>query len=287
MTQKTYIIRKSAYGYTDEHYFEMSLGSITDTFTDEAAAYQRLTELEIPLFRSYDMSELEQTSPYTSNEKYQDMREELDAYLKAEFGKSFLMRHEPKGYLMAERNSYLGQDYTDEHIMKIREITGIRFHEMSVFENDVTFYAIWLPYSNKFYQIDRQDMIYTIQHLKDDVELYNAKLQEFRDAVFFYNSYDEALADATYPDAYRLYTNIPLQGTLEELSEQPIMLKSFIETTIGVDYDNDKQAIAINYGINPQDYAGLNALLKQPLFEIREFPYEDAKDIPHAPFEYM
>lgn len=284
MTQKTYIIRKSAYGYTDEYYFEMCLGGITDTFTDEDAAYQRLTELEVPMFRSYDMAELEALTLYGGNSaKYQSVRQALHTYLLEAFGKSFMVQRDNSGYWYAKRDSFLSGKFTDEHIMKIREITGIRFHEMSIFEDEIVFYAIWLPYANKYYQIDAQDIISNSLYLRPA----NKPESEIKDAIYFFNSYEAALDKARQFPFRWWYQKQPISGKLDDLSDQPVMLRSFIETTIGITYDEATQTITLDYGFDSEYILGLNALLKQPLFEIREFPYEAAKDIPHGPFELM
>jgi hypothetical protein len=106
-------------------------------------------------------------------------------------------------------------------------------------------------------------------------------------SIYFYNTYDEALKRAN-----RLYYSLllpqqPISGTLEQLSDQPLLLQSFLNTTMGIDYLYNSQTIQITHHFDKENYGALNALLKQPLFEIREFPYEQAQYVAHEPFEAM
>ena len=264
----TYIIRKSAYAYSDEYYYEQALGVITETFTDKDEAYARLTKLEVPNFRRYDMGEIEQLSICGYLHKYQKERHALDDYLMDTLGFTILTRVEDTDDLYVDMNTHLPDALSDEEIMKIRELTGIRFHELSVFENEIKFYAIWLPLLNKFHHVEHG----------------NAE-----DAIYFFNSYDEALQYASKMNLTRiLRDHKPLHGTLEALSDQPAMLKSFIEATEHISYDEDTKEIKTNYQFwLAGGFGGLNALLKNPLFEIRDFPYEQAKHVPYAPFEFI
>lgn len=283
MSQKTYIIRKVAYGYTDEHYFKICPGGIIDTFTDEDTAYRRLTELEVPMFRSFDMWELEELTPYGGyGKKYQSERQALHSFLLEEFGVSFMRQQDNTGHWYAKRDSFLGGKFTDAHIMKIREITGIRFYEVCVFEDEIVFYAIWLPYAQKYYQIDAQDIIANYRYLRP-----NTPDSEVKDAVYFFNSYQDALDKAMHLPLRWWNKGQSITGRLDDLSDQPTILQSFLETTAGITYHEATQTIVIGQDVDSQHIAGLNALLKQPLFEIREFPYEEAKDIPHGPFELI
>lgn len=266
MGQKIYIIRKSAYGYTDEFFYERNLGAITDTFTDEAEAYQQLTALEVPLFRYYDMGEIEQLSPCVRFDQFREERLALDSYLKEILGKSFLVTMPNSDFLYADMNTYLPKTMTDEQIMKMRDITGIRFHEMSMFEDEVLFYAIWLPHKNTYLHVDGG---------------------EFGQSTYFFDTYEQALANVTQGWADSQFMDTHLSGELYELSDQPTMLKSLLVTAIGLNYNPEQKVIEFSYGLTGESLAALSALLKQPLFEIREFPYEQAKDVPHDPFEYM
>ena len=179
--------------------------------------------------------------------------------------KSFLTKFKDSDHYYVEMGTYIPKHVTDEQIMKIREITGIRFHELSVFEDVPMFYAIWLPASNKFRQVEYGDA---------------------KNAIFFFNSYDEALTNASEQYWYR--DERLLHGTLSELSDQPELLKSFIAATEGIEYNDDLNKLEFYYPFRQNGgFGALNALLKQPLFEIREFPYEQAKDVPHEPFEWI
>jgi len=70
------------------------------------------------------------------------------------------------------------------------------------------------------------------------------------------------------------YSDIELEGSLESLSDQPILLKALIRTDYALSYDEDKQILNIGLWQNEALYA-VNALLKQPLFEVKQIELEE------------
>lgn len=66
-----------------------------------------------------------------------------------------------------------------------------------------------------------------------------------------------------------------LQGNLADLSDSPEILQAFLQNAAGISFDAQQQALAINgNGSNYQTIKALNALLKQPLFEIHSLTLE-------------
>lgn len=263
MKQKTYVIRKVAYHYNDEYFYAHTLGGIQNIYHDEAEAKKKFLALETQAFRWLDLGNIKELSPCGYPNEYKQQREALDQYFREILGESLFRnsRHDDRLYMKLD--TYLPKHLTDEQIMQIREITGIRFYELGEFENEVVFYAIWITRDEKFYSIDAGSS---------------------GESIYFFNSYEEAIKGAKELFRYFLQDK-SLTGTLEELTEQPSILMSLIQQSNSLRLDQNKATLEIDYYLNGDDLISLNALLKQPIFEIRTLSLSEAKKIPHTPFE--
>ena len=265
MKRRTYVIRKVAYHYSDEYLYVHTLGGIHRVYHDHTEALRELQALESEAFRSTDFGNIEQFSPCGSWTSHHHQRVALDRYLREHFGSSFLQQDDGRPQLAVEPDSYLPEGITDEQIMQIRELTGVRFHELGVFEDEVVFYGIWLSRENRFYSVD---------------------VGEFGESVYFFNTYDEANEGVKKLLAYALWGRV-IEGTLEELTDQPSMLQSLTERSQALEYDRQRGVLRLSSFGNGEELLMLNALLRQPLFEIRAIPLDVAEQIPHTPFEVM
>jgi hypothetical protein len=266
MKQKTYVIRKLAFFYSDEYYFVERQDGIVDTFNDEQEARQTLAELEVPLLRRLDFGNIEQM---VQRGIFQEERAALAQYFQSLSLPAIVAHYEPTGELYIRSQTYLPESLTDEQVMHIREITGVRLYELSVFEGEVVFYGIWLPREQKFLQ---------------------AEEEEYGTVVYFFNTYEEAL-DGVRQHRFRLQRD-KLVGTIDTLTEQPALFKSFIEENWAVHYDSEAGYVEIGnmfgYAADTGDtLIAFNALLKEPLFEIRAIPLEDAIQFPVWPYELV
>lgn len=259
MSQTTYVIRKIAYFYNDEYHYEAPMGGIAGVYHDAQTAKKALTRLEVPEFRSLDFGDIEQTS--FCGGPFDEERKRLHEYLQTTLGQSIFTQEED--WLYVELKTYLPQTLTDEQIMKIRDLSKIRFHELSAFDDEVHFYAIWLVTENQFLQAHRG---------------------KFGNAPYFFNSYDEAL-EAINSLCY-LFEGVSIKGRLEELSYQPSLLRSLIEGTRSFNYNELDYTLKLIYPVEAKDLIALNVLLKEPIYGIRTIPLDEAAKIPHAPFEF-
>ena len=94
------------------------------------------------------------------------------------------------------------------------------------------------------------------------------------------NSLDEA-NELVAEHAYE--TDWVARGSLDGLSDNPVLLGQLIDSTKGLNYNEAKKRLTI---VNPRkgNVAALNKLLKDPIFEIREM---DAKSIKQLEDEMM
>jgi hypothetical protein len=77
-----------------------------------------------------------------------------------------------------------------------------------------------------------------------------------------------------------------LKGTFEELSNNPIFLKSLVNSSDKIEYDEDKGELRTKYPSKDESIA-LNELLKQKVFEIKEIPISMVENIEHWTYEQM
>lgn len=264
MQQKIYVIRKLAYYYSDEYFYEGGPGGIEHVYYDESEALRQLQELESRAFRCLDLGNIEQLSPCGNEQHFRQQREALDHYFREILGKSLFTRDEHDS-LYVDMHAYLPSQVSDEQIMQIRAISGIKFYELSVFENEAFFYAIWLPRRNAFYSTGETD---------------------YGDAIYFFNTHEEALAKAH--DLLWHFRTLELPGSLADLSEQPAILQALIQQCDVPLYDEQKAVFTLNnHHLSGELFVMINALLKHPIFEIRTIALDEAAKIPHTPFEVM
>ena len=71
---------------------------------------------------------------------------------------------------------------------------------------------------------------------------------------------------------------------LEELSDQPAILRSITVLSGNIHYD-EEQGQLVSQNARDEELISLNAILRDPLWEIKELSLEQARDIPHHLFE--
>ena len=73
------------------------------------------------------------------------------------------------------------------------------------------------------------------------------------------------------------YIRISIKGTLEELTDAPLLLNQLIEQDPNLDYDNLNKILKIQP--DEQSLNSVNALLKNPLYEIRYLTIQEIYEI--------
>ncbi|MCX4030358.1 hypothetical protein H0A36_28370 [Endozoicomonas sp. SM1973] len=259
MSQKSYVIRKLAFHYNDECSYVHCSGGIEAYFQDKEEATQRYKALECKAFRNEDLFDLEQLHPCGDGDEETWLA--LNNYFVESFGEPFLEPDDEGNYdFYHDVEIYIPDHATDDQIWTIREMTGIRFHELAEFDRpEPVFYTIWLPTQNEYYGYDEE-------------------------APRLFNSYDYALR-VVKNSSYLFNEDIVLKGELEDLSNQPILLEALISKHSGL--SRTKRSKNLKIKKDGETLVVVNDLLKQPLFEIKEYSIEDAKKIDHSMYEEM
>lgn len=251
MKQKVYVIRPVEYYYTDEYHMPTGLGGIRNIYRDKAEARNKLKTLESKTFRERNLDRY----------IYSDHQQEVfNKYLKKIFNDTSLYIPESESdlssfYINPSDLYYLPKQVTDEQIMEIRKIVGIKFYELAEFEVSEVLYAVFSKYKDY-----------------SDIGCGGKQIS------LFFNTYEEAL-DKIGDLFFNACFTLDVEGSLEDLTEQPSALRSIIEQNRNLNYDPLKSILEINYEDDypSGEFISLNALLKKPLFEIRAVPLLEAE----------
>jgi len=251
---KTYVIRKIAYHYSDDHLYVHTIGGIENTFQSEDEAKTEFLRLEREALEGCDLGDTAQLSGCDNNYLKEAMA--FKRYYKQKFGEDVVKVNE-YGTIFCERGTTIPKGLSDDDIIYIRKILDLKFYELSSFEGNPIFYGIWLNETNSF--------------------------QEYCGAPYFFSTYSEALKKAKENLNFMTKT---LKGTFEELSNNPIFLKSLVNSSDKIEYDENRKELITKYPSKDESIA-LNELLKEKVFEIKEIPISMVENIEHWTFEQM
>lgn len=235
----TYVIRAKYFGYNDETFY-VTGNRIANIFTDQIQAEQTYRQLEIEGAREFALHE-EDTFFNASLEELK----KYDEFVFSRCGEHLLDEDEE---LIADT---LPIALSDDDTFEFIQLAQMQKYQLVRFDEKPKFYAIWLPEQEQWLQqYDEcfEGLIYeeSAEKLKSSLEL-------------IFNEYSDG---------------IQRQGELSALSEQPLLLKSTIDAQAGLSYNEAKKCLKITDWDEEALYA-VNALLKQPIFEIRTLEIEE------------
>lgn len=254
---KTFVIRKVAYHYSDEHLYVHTLGGIEKVFDSEEKAKAAFINLERKALENVDLGDIEQLSG-CSLDFYKEARA-FKFFYKNRFDED-IVNVDEYGNLTCERGAKLPKGLTEKDVMDIRRTLGLKFHELTEYDSKPVFFGIWVNKENKF-----------IEHIG---------------ATYFYNSYAEALSNAN-SKIRELLNRSEFKGSLDEISTNPTFLKYVIQNSNQIEYDESEQILKTKYLQKHEEALALNELLKNKVFEIREIPLEQAAGFDHLSYEEM
>lgn len=238
----TYVIRAKCFGYNDEVFY-VAGNRIANIFQDKAQAEQAYKQLEIDAARNFALYEVE--ALFNASEEKLNT---LDAFVFERCG-----QHIADGYEISEDT--LPAELADDDTFEFVQRAGMQSYQLMCFEGAPKFYALW-----------------------------SVKQQEL------YKDYDEYFTGLVYaPSPEQLKGQLErifdeqgcplvLNGTLESLSSTPALLQAAIASNRNIVYKPQQQQLEINNWDTAALYS-VNALLNNPLFEIREISLEDIQHL--------
>lgn len=242
MTTK-YVIRQNDFAYNDEWYQTHSpiLGAIQAVYTDKSEAESAYKQLIVQaLYHNEDLSNYDIGNGYADDATY----EKLEAFVLEKTGEEFDTDDEiPEMEL--------------EDAFQFAQIAGILHYQLIEINETQPIHILWSNTQEDYFRGD-----------------YNNT----------FDSLDENFADIDDFDLYIFeddFTQDVIGRDLNELSDSPELLKNLIQNITAAHYDVDENSITeIDWDdLHFTELKALNALLKQPIFEVRQITLEQLNKI--------
>lgn len=235
MNNLKYVIRHNEFAYNDEWFLTNDA-----TAGQITAVYTDKAEAEkayktLIVEALYGEYELSQYD-IGNGEATDETYEKLDAFLLEKTGKPF------NGETLPQLN--------EDDAFELAKLSGILCYQLIEFDDSEPHYAIWINEEESY--MDHYD---TGSVLFDS----NPDFIESSDCDWYFLS----RMDQT------------LKGSLADLSDSPEILQAFLQQAQGISFDAQQQHLKISGDRSDyQTIKALNALLKQPLFEIHALSLE-------------
>ncbi|ENU31060.1 hypothetical protein F991_01149 [Acinetobacter sp. CIP-A165] len=246
MSNIQYVIRQNDFAYNDEFYYldDATLGKVKSIYDDRQQAEENLKKLVVSEIRKEILGNYSIFNEYHYDEK---LIHQLHQFTLERCGQPFL---DEKG----RHEDYVPAALNDKDTFEFAQRTGIMLYQLIEINIEQPHYVIWLcqeqDYFSGFYGtiVDSQDPNF------DDVE-WHEKIYAF----------ESDLEEYIYHQPF------------STLTDSPELFKKLIQSMPAISYDENEKTIT---GIDFESFdfiqlKSLNALLKQPLFEIRQVTLEE------------
>lgn len=235
MNNLKYVIRHNNFAYNDEWFLTNDA-----TAGQITAVYTDKAEAEkayktLIVDALYNEYELSQYD-IGNGEADNETYEKIEAFILEKTGKAF--------------DNEILPEMSEDDAFEFAKLSGILCYQLIEFDDSKPQYAIWINAEESY--MDHYD---TGSVLFDS----NPDFIESSDCDWYFLSRIEQT----------------LQGNLADLSDSPEILQAFLQNAAGISFDSRQQALVINGSdSNYQTIKALNALLKQPLFELHSLTLE-------------
>lgn len=239
----TYVIRAKCFGYNDEVFY-VAGNRIANIFHNQQQAEKTYKQLEINDAREFNLYEVESLF---------DMPEEelnvLDEFVFERCGDHIIQSGEVSRDPLP---SSLSEEDTFEFIQRAQ----MQKYQLIRFDEEVKFIALW---SNK-----QQDFVKEYDEFFAGL-VYAATPEELKSKLSaIFDEYDGS--------------SIQLTGSLEQLSHTPALLQAAIAINPNINFNASQQTLCIENWDDEALYS-VNALLKEPLFEMRDISIDKVQEI--------
>lgn len=243
MNHIQYIIRHNDFAYNDEWFQTGSpeAGRIHTIYNNKAEAEQAFKELIVEaLYAEEELSNYDIGNGYASDETY----EKLEKFIKEKTGEDF------------EIDDELPELSLDD-AFQFAQISGVMHYQLLEIDSQKPIYILWSNQEQDYLRSENYNVFDSIDEnfsTLDDFELY-----------IFENDFNEQVFDRTF----------------DEISESPVLLKTLVQgiSVITYDVENDKITDIDWEDISFSQLKSINALLKQPIFEVQQINVEQLNTI--------
>ena len=235
MSKSTYVIRGYHFGYNDECFYVCG-GYINSIYHNQEQAENKYRELEVKYLRDANLSELEQF--FDGDSSY---LKKMDDYVFAKTGSHIVNNGS------VEYGVTLPSQMSDREVLEFAQLGQIHAYQLVEFEDYPIFYALW----------DCEEQQFQMEY------------DEYFTSLVYAPSREAAMENLATLMVDKGWRSKKIEGTLEDLSSNPILLKQLIQTNSCLSYDASLPAVKLKKA-KANDLAALNELLKNPFFEVRE-----------------
>lgn len=240
MSNIKYVIRHNDFAYNDEWYQTdwITQGSIHTIYSDKNEAEQAYKQLIVEaLYNVEGIGQYSIGNGDLSDTEYQA----LDDFLLEKTGHNF--------EYFADDDVFPALNLDDA--FKLAQLSGIVHYQLLEIDDSKPNYVIWLNNEQSYFS--NYDSGAIVSGNYEDFIQYDTCDWHFFDQI-----------------------STTLKGTLSELSDSPEILEKLLEDAKGIQYSVENQTLDINGNHSNYDtLKALNALLKQPIFEIRQVTLEE------------
>lgn len=231
MNTHQYIIRHVDFAYNDE-YFQTAFKSLghIQSLFDDRAAAEAA-------YKNLVVAALKEEDLSNYDFGYGEASEEVYSAVEA-----FLLEKTGQEYQVGDDLP----DLSDDDLFQFAQLTGIVPYQLIEVESNQRFYVAWL----------NQEQSY---------------LSSYESGSLIYGNTPDFIESSEFDWYFLDQISTDLTGTLAELSEAPEILKQVIHHATGITYLEQEQRLSIEgHRASYAKICEINALLKEPLFEIQE-----------------
>ncbi len=251
VADKIFILRVTTFGYDDEYYHVSHVGGgpIAGIFTDRGEALKAWRTLEAEFFKHRSLD----SEPSFFELSNEEMRE-LDELIFARTGTRVATAHGGNSSRICIYQDDL-TNLSEEDLFALLEKANALAYVLTEFEIGARFYVRWLNGDQRYDSWDMDEYGYGVGR------------------TLCFATDPEALAENFVSVEDYEERTVQQRGSWSELSATPEVLRSVVAMHPSLRYDDDTQTLSIKL-LNGPAIREVNALLKQPIFEIREVNQE-------------
>jgi len=240
-----YVLRAYCFGYNDENFYVCGtrINEVFDNRNDAEAAYRKA---QLEYLRDIDLAEHE----YVFNGDPAYIRK-LDEFISAKTGKHIIGDND-----WVDLGTDVHTELSDDDLFEFGEMGELFAYKLIAFDDEPVFHTLYNPREEKYFQV----------------------VDEGFEGLVYGASHDEVMKLVEQHDIALNWEGMEMAGSPGELSDNPTLLLQYIESADEMEYDKSDSVLRFGY---PEAKAvmGLNALLKEQIFEVRELSVEEIKEL--------
>ncbi len=234
MTAIQYALRANFFGYNDETFY-VAGNRLQNVYADVATAKAALCSLELESARQFELHEI--NSFFNADDGF---IEKMDAFVFERCGEHIV----EDGEVIEDT---IPEALSDADTVEFVQMIGMNSYQIIEVTADQKFYTLWLTGEQQ----------YALNHDESG-------------SFLIYADSPQQLLDQQLEDVmYALDERLTMNGSLEHLSDSPVLLQAAIDSQKNIKYNSSKQQLKITKQ-DPTALRAVHDLLKTPLYEIRE-----------------